>query len=539
MLYRFFRDSYWGVIINKLSHHKYFPQKEELPGYVIPEKYLQGPRESSECSSDSKCNPEKECSEEVENKIIVTWDGEDDMENPQNWPRFQKAIFMFNIFFLTISVYIGSAIYTPGIEEVMHVFDVDQNVATLPLTCFVVGYGTSIFLPLSESAKYGRTLLYITTLFAFFILQIGTAYSQNIQTLCILRFLAGVFGSPCLGTGNASMGDILPISQLLNGVALWSISAISGPSLGPVIGGALVNKWNWRAPFWFMVCSSGVSFLIFSFFLPETYGKTLLYRKAIRLRALTGNENIISEGEIEDQKHSTTDFFLNLAWRPFEIMFFEPMVLLIDIYTSLMYALMYTWFEAFPLLYMNTYGFTLVESGVVFLVLVLSQLIGTLVYIPIITRTYTQPLVAGKEVSPEVFLPLSIVGSILMPIGLFMFGWSGTNSAHWIVSIIGAGIFGLGAFFVFQTLFNYLAFSFTHYLASVFAGNNMMRSTLAAFFPIIGRYAFNNLAIEKFPVAWGSTVLGCITTVMILIPTLFYINGPKLRARSKYSNINQ
>ena len=39
-------------------------------------------------------------------KIVVTWDGDDDPENPQNWPTFQKAFFIFQISFLTTSVYI-------------------------------------------------------------------------------------------------------------------------------------------------------------------------------------------------------------------------------------------------------------------------------------------------------------------------------------------------------------------------------------------------------------------------------------------------
>lgn len=42
---------------------------------------------------------------------------------------------------MTTGIYIGSAIYTPGVEEVMQVFGVSQVVATLGLCLFVAGYG--------------------------------------------------------------------------------------------------------------------------------------------------------------------------------------------------------------------------------------------------------------------------------------------------------------------------------------------------------------------------------------------------------------
>lgn len=42
---------------------------------------------------------------------------------------------------MTTGIYIGSAIYTPGVQEVMKVFGVSQVVATLGLCLFVAGYG--------------------------------------------------------------------------------------------------------------------------------------------------------------------------------------------------------------------------------------------------------------------------------------------------------------------------------------------------------------------------------------------------------------
>jgi len=79
--------------------------------------------------------------EKGKDEHIVDWYGKDDPANPQNWSTGKKFFVTFEICLLTFGVYIGSAIYTPGIMEVEGIFHVSQAAATLGLTMFVLGYG--------------------------------------------------------------------------------------------------------------------------------------------------------------------------------------------------------------------------------------------------------------------------------------------------------------------------------------------------------------------------------------------------------------
>lgn len=124
------------------------------------------------------------------------------MKNPQNWPMWKKFFVTFEICLLTFSVYIGSAIFTPGIPTVMQDFGVSQVAATLGLTLFVGGYGLGPLLwsPMSEIPQIGRNPVYIATLIVFVALQVPTALAGNFGTLLAFRFLTGLFGSPALAT---------------------------------------------------------------------------------------------------------------------------------------------------------------------------------------------------------------------------------------------------------------------------------------------------------------------------------------------------
>lgn len=59
--------------------------------------------------------------------------------------------------------------------------------------------------------------------------------------------------------------------------------------------------------------------------------------------------------------------------------------------------------------------------------------------------------------APEGRLYFSRVESVLMPIGLFWFGWTSYSSIHWIVPTISIGVITMGIFSIYLAVFNYLA----------------------------------------------------------------------------------
>ena len=179
-------------------------------------------------------------------------------------------------------------------------FGVSEVAATLGLTLFVVGYGIGpLFLaPLSEIPAIGRSPPYVITLLLFVILQAITATVQNFAGLLVLRFLAGFIGSPVLATGGASMGDMFSLKSRPIAVGIWGLAAVQGPVLGPLLGGFAIQSEDWRWAFWILLWLDGGCLLFLIFCFPETSTNNILLRRAKRLRKLTGNQNLRSQGEI-------------------------------------------------------------------------------------------------------------------------------------------------------------------------------------------------------------------------------------------------
>lgn len=84
--------------------------------------------------------------------ILVDWYTTDDPANPQNWSFGKKMGASTVIYLYTMAVYMGSAIYAPSEGGVMQQFGINQELAAMGLSMYVLAYGLGPMLwsPLSE-----------------------------------------------------------------------------------------------------------------------------------------------------------------------------------------------------------------------------------------------------------------------------------------------------------------------------------------------------------------------------------------------------
>lgn len=162
--------------------------------------------------------------------ILVDWYYNDDEENPHNWSNGKRGAIATILCLYTFVVYTSSAIYTSSEQGIMKEFGVSEVKATLGLSLYVLGYGTGplLFSPLSEIPRIGRNPVYIVTMIIYVILTIPTAFAPNYAGLMVLRFLTGFFGSPCLASGGASLGDMYSLLNLPYALIAWVAAAYCG-----------------------------------------------------------------------------------------------------------------------------------------------------------------------------------------------------------------------------------------------------------------------------------------------------------------------
>ncbi|KAJ5330044.1 hypothetical protein N7452_010434 [Penicillium brevicompactum] len=459
---------------------------------------------------------------------VVDFDGPDDPEHPQNWRLSLKLFISILVCSGTFIVSLTSAVFAPGIDKASQAFRVSSVVGTLGTTLYVLGFsfGPVIWAPASELK--GRKWPLTAAMIGGGIFTIASAVAKDIQTLIICRFFAGVCGASQLTVVPGVLADLYNNSTRGAAISYYALTVFVGPFMAPFVGGFIASsQLGWRWTLYIPAILSLANGALSIFFLDETFPPCLLVAKAARIRKESGHWGIHARQEkVELDFSSLVEKYFT---RPLKLLFMEPIILVVSLYMSFIYGLVYALLEAYPYVFESVYGMTPGIAGLMFIGLIIG--VG-LACTFIVSRQvpYAKRLAENKGVPvPEWRLGPTLLGAPVFTIGLFWFGWTGfTSNIHWAAPAA-AGIFiGFGVLCIFLPCFNYIVDSYLPIAASAVAANIILRSGVAAGFPLFSRQMFQNMGIQ-----WAGTLLGCLAAIMIPIPIVLRVYGPMLRGKSK------
>jgi DHA1 family multidrug resistance protein-like MFS transporter len=309
-------------------------------------------------------------------------------------------------------------VFAPGISGVAREFSVSSEVGTLGTTLYVLGFasGPLIWAPASE--LIGRRWPLTVGKLGGAIFTVASAVGKDIQTVIICRFFAGLFGASQLSVVPALLSDMYDNSQRGIAIAIYSLTVFVGPFSAPFIGGFIASSplgWRWTLYIpAFMAFACGITFAIF---LKETYSPCLLSSKAAIIRKQTLNWAI--HAKHEEMDINFRELFHKSFLRPLRMLITEPIILLISLYMSFIYGLVYALLEAYPYVFETTYRMSPGIGGLTFIGLIIGQLLAC-AFILSQHSTYMKKLVANKNVSvPEWRLFPAIIGAPVFTAGIF------------------------------------------------------------------------------------------------------------------------
>ncbi|OTA61998.1 polyamine transporter 1 [Hypoxylon sp. EC38] len=453
----------------------------------------------------------------------------DDPKNPMKFSEGKKWGITALQAIAVLAVTFVSTAYSGGIGEVIREFNISEEVAILGISLFVLGFalGPLIWAPLSE--MYGRQILFFFTYMGLTAFNAGAAGSQNIQTLVILRFFAGTIGSSPLTNSGGVIADMFPATKRGLATALFATAPFLGPSIGPIVGGFLGVGGGWRWVEGLMACFTGLLWIICCSLVPETYAPILLRKRAEKLSKMTGKV-YMSKLDVGKPRKTVSEEFKVALSRPWILLFREPIVLLLSLYMAIVYGTLYMMFAAFPIVFQQQRGWSPGIGGLAFLGIAVGMLCSVSYSVWDNKRYAKTAANHNGNAPPEARLPPAMIGSILLPVGLFWFAWTNGREIHWIVCIIASAFFASGLVLVFLSLMNYMIDAYVIYAASALAANSVLRSIFGAAFPLFTTAMYNNLGIH-----WASSVPGFLAIACLPFPWLFYKYGGAIRMRCKFA----
>lgn len=118
-----------------------------------------------------------------------------------------------------------------------------------------------------------------------------------------------------------------------------------------------------------------------------------------------------------------------------------------------------------------------------------------------------------------------LLGSILLPIGLLLYGWTAQNHVHWMAPLVGTGVIGCSMILSLLPTNNYLVDTYDIHGASAVAAAAMMMAMFATFLPLIGPQLYHS----GLGMGWSNSILA--VTSACFVPLLFWLSEvwPRLK----------
>ncbi|KAI5194991.1 MFS general substrate transporter [Aureobasidium subglaciale] len=419
------------------------------------------------------------------NVFIVDFQGEKDELNPHNWSWGARLYITFLVASIGFVVGVASSIDSVAIQPASQEFGISEVAESLATGLYLIGFGAGALFAGPFSETLGRNPIYIVTLLVYMAFLAGAGASQTYTQQFATRFFAGFFGSTPL---------------------------------------------TWVE--WITIIMSGLVWILVFFTLPETFPPILLKWKAAHLRSITNDDRYRAEAEVR-----MDPFFTRLGracYRPFLLTATEPIIILIALYLTVVYIVLFTFLDGYDFIFGEIHGVSIGIQGLCFLGIAIGLFLATpLVFV--VRRIAAKEMQKAKEngkdkVAPEFRLWFAMFGAPAIPISLFWMGWTSYPNISIWSPLAASVLFGYGILCIFISSYQYIIDAYEVYAASALASITLIRYVAAGGMTIVGVPFYKNLGVH-----YTCTILACISAVMVPVPYVFFLYGHKIRARSKYA----
>ncbi|RKU41299.1 hypothetical protein DL546_002754 [Coniochaeta pulveracea] len=251
----------------------------------------------------------------------------------------------------------------------------------------------------------------------------------------------------------------------------------------------------------------------------------------------------------DDEERSSLGKMISVSlYRPFHLLFTEPVVFFFSLWVAFAWGVLYLTFGSIPLVFARQHGWDMEHAGRVFAAIMVGGVLGTVIGVwqeHVLHHPKWQPDVDPSETSffwtflrtrfparvPEARLYCTCIVATLLPIGLFIFGFTSKRDIHWIAPTIGICLATIGIYSVYLATFNYLADTYHKYASSALAAQSCCRNLLGGAFPLVTTPLFTNLGEAR-----AGALLGGIAVGLTMVPWALVFFGERIRARSRFAS---
>ncbi len=158
---------------------------------------------------------------------------------------FTKWIIVITVVLCTLLELIDTSIVNVALTQMMGNLSATQQEVSWVVASYAIA--NVIVIPMTGflAEQFGRRNYFFVSVVIFTLASIACGQSTNLWELVGFRFVQGIGGGALMATSQAILIDTFPPKQLPLGQALFGMGVIIGPTIGPTLGGYIVDNYDW------------------------------------------------------------------------------------------------------------------------------------------------------------------------------------------------------------------------------------------------------------------------------------------------------
>lgn len=148
---------------------------------------------------------------------------------------------------------LDSSIVNIALPKMMSVFGMPVDDAKWILTCYTLTLGAIIPLTGYLQDIFGAKKIYIFSLATFTIGSFLCGFAWSGGTMIAFRVIQALGGGMIMPVGMSIIYQVFPKEKIGLALGYWGIAAMAAPTIGPTLGGFIIQSMDWRLIFYINV----------------------------------------------------------------------------------------------------------------------------------------------------------------------------------------------------------------------------------------------------------------------------------------------
>lgn len=116
---------------------------------------------------------------------------------------------------------------------------------TWVITSYAVGEAITVPLTGWLAGRFGSVRVFIGSMILFGVFSIICGLSNSLGLLVVARVFQGLCGGPLMPLSQTLLMRIFPKEKVAAAIAIWSMTTLVAPVVGPILGGYLCDEYSW------------------------------------------------------------------------------------------------------------------------------------------------------------------------------------------------------------------------------------------------------------------------------------------------------